>query len=131
MQTTITSIFVKEGKVLLERRRKDEDNYANCWALPGGHIEKDETAEHALIREMKEEFDIDVVIGGLFGESTYRYETETVQLLAYHTTWNGGDFSLKVHAAIRWVSLIQLHKYEFAPADKPFVEKLQQSMTTI
>jgi len=129
MKRVTAAILVNNDRILIAQRR-GTDKLAGKWEFPGGKIENNETPEQCLIREMKEEFDIDVVIGELFGESTYRYETETVQLLAYHTTWNGGDFSLKVHAAIRWVSLIQLHKYEFAPADKPLVDKLQQSMTT-
>ena len=130
MKRVTAAILVNNDRILIAQRR-GTDKLAGKWEFPGGKIENNETPEQCLIREMKEEFDIDVVIGGLFGESTYRYETETVQLLAYHTTWNGGNFSLKVHAAIRWVSLIQLHEFEFAPADKPFVEKLQQSVTTI
>jgi 8-oxo-dGTP diphosphatase len=43
-----------------------------------------------------------------------------------NTVWTGGNFSLNAHAAVRWVSLNNLREYEFAPADKPFVEKLQQ-----
>ena len=35
---------------------------------------------------------------------------EPVQLLAYHTTWKGGSFSLNAHAAIRWVSLNQMQE---------------------
>ena len=38
-----------------------------------------------------------------------------------------GNFSLNAHAAIKWVLLNELQKFEFAPADKPFVEKLQQT----
>jgi 8-oxo-dGTP diphosphatase len=130
MKRVTAAILMKNDRLLIAQRR-ETDELAGKWEFPGGKIENNETPEQCLIREMKEEFDIDVVIGEFFGESIYHYETGNIQLLAYHTTWNGGDFSLKVHTAIRWVSLIQLHKYEFAPADKPFVEKLQQSMTTI
>ena len=58
MQITITAVFIKDRKILLEKRRKDEDNYADCWALPGGHVEKGENPEDALVREMKEELAI-------------------------------------------------------------------------
>lgn len=76
---------------------------------------------------MNEEFGIDAVVGEVFGESTYHDDNGAVQLLAYHTTWEGGSFVLNAHAAIRWVSLNQIQEFEFAPADKPLVEKLRQS----
>ncbi len=112
--------------MILIAQRRDTDKLAGKWEFPGGKIEDNESPQECLRREMKEEFDIDVVIGGFFGESTYHYETGKIQLLAYYTTWKGGKFSLNAHAAIKWVSLNQLQEFEFAPADKPFVEKLQQ-----
>jgi len=124
------AILMNNDRVLIAQRR-DTDKLAGKWEFPGGKIENNETPEQCLTREMKEEFDIDVVIGEFFGESKYRYEKRTIQLLAYHTTWKGGDFSLNAHAAIRWVSLNQMQEFEFAPADKPFVEKLQQGTIPI
>jgi 8-oxo-dGTP diphosphatase len=119
------AIIMKNNRLLIAQRR-DTDELAGKWEFPGGKIENDETPEQCLTREMKEEFDIDVVIGEFFGESVFHYETGKIQLLAYHTTWKGGSFSLNAHTAIRWVSLNQMQEYEFAPADIPIVEKLQQ-----
>ena len=126
MTTRVTAaILMKNDRVLVAQRR-DTDKLAGKWEFPGGKIEIHETPEQCLIREMKEEFDIEVAIGEFFGASIYHYETGTIQLLAYHTTWKGGSFSLNAHAAIRWVSLSQMQDIEFAPADMPLVEKLQQ-----
>ena len=126
MTTRVTAaILVKNDRVLVAQRR-DTGKLAGKWEFPGGKIENHETPKQCLIREMKEEFDIEVSIGKFFGESIYRYETGTIQLLAYHTNWKGGCFSLNAHAAIRWLPLNQMQDIEFAPADMPLVEKLQQ-----
>lgn len=55
MQITAKAVFIKNKKILLEKRRKNEDNYAGVWALPGGHKRKKETHIHNLKREMREE----------------------------------------------------------------------------
>ncbi len=119
------AILIHDNRILIAQRG-DKDKLAGKWEFPGGKIEESETPQECLMREMNEEFGIDVAVGKFFGESTYHYEPEIIQLLAYHTVWEGGNFSLNAHAAIRWVAVNHLQDYEFAPADKPFVEKLQQ-----
>ncbi|MHC4225748.1 MAG: (deoxy)nucleoside triphosphate pyrophosphohydrolase [Planctomycetota bacterium] len=126
MKKVTAAILIKENKVLIARR-KATDNQGGKWEFPGGKIKEDETPRQCLIREMKEEFGIEVSIGAFFGESTYRYEHGAVKLLAYQTSWIGGAFSLYAHADYRWVYPAQLIDYDFAAADIPFVEKLQHT----
>ena len=42
-----------EGRVLLVRRGNEP--FKDCWALPGGFMEMDETIEHCAVRELEEE----------------------------------------------------------------------------
>ena len=118
------AILVHNGRILIAQRRSP-DSLAGKWEFPGGKIERHETPQLCLVREMKEEFDIDVAVGEFFDESQYRDESGKIQLLAYHATWKSGRISLKAHAAIRWVSVNQMQAIEFAPADIPIAEKLQ------
>ena len=127
MLRVTAAILRKNDKILIARRRAD-DKQAGKWEFPGGKIEGNETPQECLRREMKEEFGIDVAVGGFFGESTYDYESEIIQLLAYHTLWTGGTFSLNAHADYRWVSLAELQNFDFAQADINFVEKLQKEI---
>ena len=83
MKRVTAAILMKNGRVLVAQRR-GTDKLAGKWEFPGGKIENHETPKQCLIREMKEEFDIKVSIGKFFGESVYRCETGTIQLLAYH-----------------------------------------------
>jgi 8-oxo-dGTP diphosphatase len=120
------AILIKNERILIARR-KDTDELAGKWEFPGGKIEENEAPEACLIREMKEEFGIEVSVKGFFGENIHHYEKESIRLLAYHTVWVGGNFSLNAHAAIKWVSLFELNQFDFAPADQPLVEKLQKN----
>jgi len=99
---------MKNDKVLIARRRAD-DKQAGKWEFPGGKIEGNETPQECLRREMREEFGIDVAVGKFFGESSYDYESESIQLLAYYTVWKGGEFSLNAHADYRWPITGGLH----------------------
>ncbi len=51
-------ILVEDGKILLIKRAKEPDS--GKWAVPGGRIEDDETAEQCLTREFKEETGLDI-----------------------------------------------------------------------
>ena len=106
-------------------QRAEKDRLVGKWEFPGGKIEPGERPEECLIREMKEEFGVNVTVTGFFGKNVYNYETGTIELLAYHVMWHSENFKLNAHAAIKWVPLRQLDQFDFAPADVPFVKKLQ------
>jgi len=65
----------KEGRVLIEKRT---GSHAREYSIPGGHLELGETFEHGAIRELKEEFDLDIknpkVIGVTNNLETYESE---------------------------------------------------------
>ena len=124
--TRVTAaILINDGKVIIAKR-KSTGKLPNKWEFPGGKIENNETPEQCLKRELKEEFDIDVSVGEYLGSSIYHYDHISIELLAYRTFWKGGNIRLKDHDDFAWVSLEQLGKYDFAPADVPFVNKLRR-----
>jgi 8-oxo-dGTP diphosphatase len=49
------AIFVRDGRILLGKRSPHLKSCPSCWDVIGGHVETDETVEHALVREAKEE----------------------------------------------------------------------------
>ena len=124
MKVVTAAILKKDGKILIARRRAG-DRQANKWEFPGGTVEPHETPQACLKREMQEEFGISVAVGRCLGESIYQYDHGAIRLMAYHTTWESGKIRLEDHAAYRWVSPEHLREFDFAPADIPFVEKLQ------
>ena len=126
MKEVVAAILIKDGKILIAKRRAD-DRQANKWEFPGGTVESGETPQGCLKREMQEEFGITVAVGQFLGESVYQYDHGAIRLLAYGARWESGKMVLKDHADYRWVSSEQLAEYDFAPADIPFVEKLQRN----
>ncbi len=118
------AIMLENGKVFIAQRTAD-DRLAHKWEFPGGKLEDGETPRQSLMREMNEEFGIEVAVCDFFGESTYDYDYVRVRLLAYLVRWNDGELRPTAHEDCRWVTPRELAEYDFAPADLPFVAKLQ------
>ena len=72
MEKRISSrgIIIEDDYVyaMFRRRIKDDGTIKEYYVIPGGGIEKNETLEENLLREMKEEFSVDVKINGYLGK---------------------------------------------------------------
>ena len=118
------AVLEKDGRIFIARRGAG-DPLAGKWELPGGKVEKGESPEQCLARELREEFNLSVVVGECLGTSTYRYDHTAIELLVYRVTWVRGTPTALVHAEFRWAAPGELKRYAFAPADIPFVTKLE------
>jgi 8-oxo-dGTP diphosphatase len=125
MQTVTAAILIDEDMIFIAQRKPGK-RLAGLWEFPGGKLEAGETLHECLAREMKEEFGVEVVVREFFGESIYDYEHGAIRLLAYLIDWTGGEMVSVDHQDSRWVAFENLNDYEFVPADRPFVEKLQR-----
>jgi 8-oxo-dGTP diphosphatase len=97
-----------DGRLLLVQRAHDPGR--DLWSLPGGHVEVGETLQAALVREVREETGLEVVVGA---------EVGTVELPAapgvqfevhdFTCTLLGGELRAGDDAAeVRWVSANEL-----------------------
>lgn len=55
-------IFNDKGELLLTKRGQAAKNERGCWEIPGGSVDFGETLAQAIVREVKEEMDVDVVV---------------------------------------------------------------------
>lgn len=69
-------IFNTEGKFLITLRGKKAKNEVGTWEIPGGAVEFGETITSALMREIKEELDIDIEVGEMLQLCDHIIESE-------------------------------------------------------
>jgi 8-oxo-dGTP diphosphatase len=117
------AILEKDGRIIIAQR-KSKDYLAGKWEFPGGKIEAGETPEECLARELKEEFDIEVSVGNFLGSNIHHYDHISIELMAFRTFWDGGQITSTDHMDYQWVTVEQLAEFDFAPADRPFVNRL-------
>jgi len=113
----------KEGQVLIARRKRGRA-LEGYWEFPGGKVERGESPEQSLKRELKEEMDIEIEVTEYVGENVHRYERGAIRLLAFNGKITKGDISLIDHDEYAWVHIDKLMDFKLAPADIPIVELL-------
>lgn len=73
----VAAAIVKEGTILLLQRKADEEVYPGLWELPSGKREFNETSVEALVREVKEESGLSIVVERPISIFEYVVETPT------------------------------------------------------
>jgi 8-oxo-dGTP diphosphatase len=115
-----------DGRVLLAQRPPGKA-MAGLWEFPGGKVKPGETPEAALIRELKEELDIDVTASCLapFTFASHLYpEFHLLMPLYVCRKWQGIVRGAEGQN-LTWVRPSRLGDYEMPPADKPLVAMLR------
>ena len=119
--------LIHSGDHFLACQRPPEKARALLWEFPGGKLEKGESNEACLARELKEELDVEAEIGEFLTENSHGYDFGTVHLSVYRVRSWSGDIKLTVHDDLRWVPLSELADFpNLLPADIPVARALEK-----
>ena len=115
-----------DGRVLLCKRPHGK-HLAGMWEFPGGKVDKGETPEACLIRELDEELGIKVVEACLapFVFTSHAYESFHLLMPIYLFRRWDGVVQAREHEAIAWVKPNRMADYPMPPADAPLVAWLR------
>lgn len=118
----VAALIMKKDKVLIARRSTGDENVLGKWEFPGGKVEPNETEEHAIEREIKEEFELIIKANKYITNNVCEYPTKTVDLKLYECEYISGEFKLHDHSEYKWVNINELLNYDLAPADIPLAK---------
>lgn len=118
------AIIENENREILCALRGPDMTLPNYWEFPGGKIEKGESKEEALIREINEELGCNIEVFEAVEDTTYEYDQVIVRLETFMAKIISGTPILSEHAELKWVTREALSKLNWAPADIPAIEKL-------
>ena len=96
------------------------------WEFVGGKVEPGETKEQALIRECREELDVEIRVGEPFMDLIHEYPDLTVHLSLYHASIASGSPKTLEHHDIRWIRVRDIDELEFCPADEDILNRLKE-----
>jgi 8-oxo-dGTP diphosphatase len=116
------AIILKDDKVL-SAQRSESMALPLKWEFPGGKIEKDESPEECLIREIREELNLDIEIIRSFQSNFHSYNPQKeIELIPYLCRLLGGDLILKEHQKVIWEEVDKLSFLDWAEADLPILK---------
>ena len=124
--TEVVAALIWDGDRFMICQRPAHKARGLLWEFVGGKVEPGETKEQALIRECREELDVDVQVGEVFMEVTHEYPDLTVHLTLFHAAIAGGEPRKIEHNDIRWITVQEIDGYPFCPADEVILERLKQ-----
>ena len=122
--TNVVAAIIKKNNYYLIVKRNRNKYLGLKWEFPGGKVEKNETFEDALRREIKEELDIKINIIEKFSEEKYKDAKIDVLLHYYFCTLKSGKIKLNEHEDLAWIKKESFNKYDFAEGDKNIVSLL-------
>ena len=95
------------------------------WEFVGGKVEPGETKEQALIRECREELAVTLSVGTVFMEVDHVYPDITIHLTLFNAAVADGVPQKLEHNDIRWITVNEIPKYTFCPADTEILKKIK------
>ena len=123
MDVVAAIIENNDGDILIAKRNSKKSQ-AGLWEFPGGKIEKNESADDAIKREIKEELNIDIEINKWLIEKRHEYPEKTINLILCSAKWIGGELDLSEHEDSKWIKKEDIFNFQFADADKEIINEI-------
>lgn len=123
--TEVTAALVWDKDKFMICQRPEHKARGLLWEFPGGKQEPGETLEECLIRECQEELDVTLEVKDVFMDVIHEYPDITVHLTFFNAEIASGIPQLIEHNDIKWISVEEIPRYKFCPADTEILERLK------
>ena len=121
----VVAALIWDGDRFLICQRPANKGNALLWEFVGGKVEKGETKEEALVRECREELDVQVLVGSPFCDVYHEYPDIKVHLTVFHARLLLGVPKLLEHHDLRWITPREITDFDFCPADADILTRIQ------
>jgi 8-oxo-dGTP diphosphatase len=119
----VTAAVIERGGRILVTRRQPGVHLAGQWEFPGGKCDPGEPLDACLARELREELNLEVAIGGELFSTTHEYPDRCVEL-HFMKCRLLSEPDPQLGQEMRWVSRPELSTLEFPPADTELIRLL-------
>lgn len=119
-----SAIIIKDNKIFVTQRGYGD--FKDKWEFPGGKLEKGESGEDCIVREIKEELDADIKVIKFLNTIEYTYPTFHLIMHNYICELKNNHMSLLEHEAANFIDINDLSNVDFLPADLLILDDLRK-----
>jgi len=120
------ALIFRAGKLLISQRHA-KAHLGGLWEFPGGKREPGETYEGCLVREIREELGVEIIVGECLAEVFHEYPEKRLHLKFFRATLTSGEPQPLDCAALEWITRACLDAFAFPEADRQMIAKLKRS----
>lgn len=120
----VAAIIIHEDKVFATQRGYGE--FKGGWEFPGGKIEEGESPQEALIREIKEELNVEIEVGELLDVVEYDYPNFHLSMDCFICKIKSGELVLNEHEAATWLTKDTLCSMNWLAADQGLIPQIEK-----
>lgn len=122
----VAAVIKRNNKIFVTQRGYGE--FKDGWEFPGGKVEKGETKEEALIREIKEELDTVIKVDSYLDTIEYDYPDFHLSMDCFVCSIVEGNLVLKEHEDSKWIKKEEIDTLNWLPADLIILDKVKERM---
>lgn len=122
----VAAVIKSNDEIFVTQRGYGE--FKDGWEFPGGKVEKGETKEEALIREIKEELDTVIKVDSYLDTIEYDYPDFHLSMDCFICSIVEGNLVLKEHEDSKWIKKEEIDTLNWLPADLIILDKVKEMM---
>lgn len=122
----VAAVIKRNDEIFVTQRGYGE--FKDGWEFPGGKVEKGETKEEALIREIKEELDTVIKVDSYLDTIEYDYPDFHLSMDCFVCSIVEGHLVLKEHEDSKWIKKEEIDTLNWLPADLVIIDKVKEMM---
>ena len=123
IHVNVVCAIILFGTKILVTQRSENMKLPLKWEFPGGKLEKNESEEECIIREISEEISIDIEIVEKLSNSVFDYGSIKINLIPFIANYKKGEIKLLEHKSYKLINKTELLDLDWAEADLPIVEE--------
>lgn len=118
----VTCAIIVDDDKILATKRSHAMHLAGKWEFAGGKIEKNESAEECIVREIDEELSIQISVLRQLESVVHQYPDKSIHLIPFLCSIISGTINLHEHADFKWLTKSEIDNLDWAEADRKLIE---------
>ena len=120
----VVAAVLKDNKNFLIAKRSCNQSFPSKWEFPGGKVEKGESFQNALIREIKEELNVKINVLEKIASEKVEVKDVIISIHYYYAEIISGTVELMEHDDFKWIRKTRFKNFDFIKGDERILKFL-------